>query len=463
MKKLNLLIMSLAFSSALFSQNNTFPTNGNVGIRTTNPQYPLDVNGNLRVTDTVFTSGIVVTQQIHSDSAVVGTVNSVTTTTSGTATIGGMLGLGTLFPNARLDVNGNANVNGIATIVKIQTSRITPLNGDSEIHFGDSSVIIGSSGVTGNFIGWNSVGTFHGLAIGNNSTASGFDALAIGHFTSSMGTNSIAIGMRTSAGNTNSITIGAGGNNFPLNNNIANSLAIGFNSTVPTLFIGPSNGIGLTANVEIGRGIGKVYIGDAQSPDLNGGEGYLGFNAARNFNSTWTTKNNGADNGASVIYSNYHGTMYFACIPGTGSNDQTITDNTVFNNVKMTIDPSGNVGIGHKPCTNAEYKLIVDGKIGAREIKVTLVNWPDYVFEKDHKLLPLDQYEVYLMENKHLYDFPSANELMNEGGLELGKMQVKQTEKLEELYLYVIELNKKNELLAKEVELLRSEMEKMKK
>lgn len=111
---------------------------------------------------------------------------------------------------------------------------------------------------------------------------------------------------------------------------------------------------------------------------------------------------------------------------------------------------SGNVGIG---TTNpGPYKLAVEGKIGAREIKVTLANpWADYVFNKNYQLKSLYDLEKFIQLNKHLPGIPSALQVKETGGVELGSMNVKLLEKVEELTLYVIQLKKENDEIKKQL------------
>ena len=57
----------------------------------------------------------------------------------------------------------------------------------------------------------------------------------------------------TAGSATSTIVLGRGvANTNRLVNNIASSLMVGFNSTIPTLFVGPSSGVGTTGNVGIG-------------------------------------------------------------------------------------------------------------------------------------------------------------------------------------------------------------------
>ncbi|MDI9309898.1 MAG: hypothetical protein QM535_06755 [Limnohabitans sp.] len=123
--------------------------------------------------------------------------------------------------------------------------------------------------------------------------------------------------------------------------------------------------------------------------------------------------------------------------------------------VQMRIDNIGNIGIGMGsspiPATD---KLAVNGLIHTKEVKVDLVGWPDYVFEKEYKLPTLEEVEKNIKEKGHLINVPSACEIES-NGLLLGDISKKQQEKIEELTLYIIEQNKINEKQAKEIEELK--------
>lgn len=104
----------------------------------------------------------------------------------------------------------------------------------------------------------------------------------------------------------------------------------------------------------------------------------------------------------------------------------------------------GSVGIG----TNAPgtYKLAVEGVIGARKVKVTQNSWADFVFQPDYQLPSLAEVEHYVKTHRHLPDIPSEEEVMKEG-LDLGEMNRKLLQKVEELTLYLIDMKKENENL----------------
>lgn len=96
------------------------------------------------------------------------------------------------------------------------------------------------------------------------------------------------------------------------------------------------------------------------------------------------------------------------------------------------------------------YKVAVDGKIIAEELRIqNSLAWPDYVFEQEYSLLPLDKLEVHLKQYKHLPEVPSAKQVKEEG-IQIGEMQNILLKKIEELTLYVIELNKEIDNLKKE-------------
>jgi hypothetical protein len=114
------------------------------------------------------------------------------------------------------------------------------------------------------------------------------------------------------------------------------------------------------------------------------------------------------------------------------------TSNGAQPNVRMIIDPVGNVGIG---TFNPEDKLTVNGRIKANEIRVNGQQAPDYVFEPDYQKLSLSELEAYIKKYKHLPEVPSASEA-EKNGIELGEMNKLLLKKIEELTLHLIEQGK---------------------
>ncbi|CAM4113238.1 hypothetical protein SAMN06265348_103292 [Pedobacter westerhofensis] len=117
---------------------------------------------------------------------------------------------------------------------------------------------------------------------------------------------------------------------------------------------------------------------------------------------------------------------------------------------RMVVNTSGNVGIG---TITPGYKLDVIGSVRAREIRVDM-SGADFVFENDYKPIPLKDLETFIKERKHLPDIDSAKEMMEKGS-NIGELNTKLLQKIEEMTLYIIDQNKKVNLL--EAKLLRLE------
>lgn len=126
-------------------------------------------------------------------------------------------------------------------------------------------------------------------------------------------------------------------------------------------------------------------------------------------------------------------------------------------NNKLVIDGSGNVGIG---TDIPDSKLTVKGNIHSREVKVTVDAGADFVFEDDYNLRTLEETEQFITENNHLPEIASADEMV-ENGLEVGEMNIKLLQKVEELTLYMIEMNKEMKSQKEEINLLKSENQKL--
>ncbi|MDN5199904.1 hypothetical protein QQ008_00985 [Fulvivirgaceae bacterium BMA10] len=159
--------------------------------------------------------------------------------------------------------------------------------------------------------------------------------------------------------------------------------------------------------------------------------------------------------GLKIGHENYFNTVYFDHSFATADK----IDFKLRGDTKLTILNNGSVGIG---TTNTSgYKLSVNGKIRAEEVKV-YTGWADFVFEDDYDLKSLEEVEKYIKENKHLPDIPSAKEV-EENGVNVGEMESKLLQKIEELTLYVIELDKENQRQNEELMKLKSENESLRK
>ena len=101
----------------------------------------------------------------------------------------------------------------------------------------------------------------------------------------------------------------------------------------------------------------------------------------------------------------------------------------------------GNIGIGIE---DPKERLEVNGTIRSKEVKIEATGWSDFVFDKNYDLPKLSDVEKHINEKQHLPGIPSEKEVL-ENGISVGEMQTKLLQKIEELTLYVIGLDKKIE------------------
>lgn len=131
---------------------------------------------------------------------------------------------------------------------------------------------------------------------------------------------------------------------------------------------------------------------------------------------------------------------------------------TAANANAFTLQPNGNIGIG--TAAPGDYQLAVEGTIGARKLKVVATSpWADYVFDPAYSLRPLQEVEQFIHTYKHLPEVPTADKVKQEG-VDVGETQTVLLKKIEELTLYLININKKMEALSKENEIMRQQIEK---
>ncbi len=247
----------------------------------------------------------------------------------------------------------------------------------------------------------------------------------------------------TGAGNT-----AIGSNALLLNTTGYYNTAIGFaslftNSTgAQNINIGSYSGFSSNGNNNIGIGIASLQTNATGSQNIGIGTGAGYSNAGSN--SIFL----GFQAGYNEMESNK---LYIA-------NSNTTTP-LIYGDFAAKYLAVGEISVSERnAATTGGYRLLVKGGMITEKIKVAVASstdWADYVFEPSYKLMSLDKVESFVKENKHLPNVPSAEE-MAKNGLDVTLTSAKLMEKIEELTLYMIELNK-------EVKALKAENEKLKK
>ena len=118
----------------------------------------------------------------------------------------------------------------------------------------------------------------------------------------------------------------------------------------------------------------------------------------------------------------------------------------------LVILKNGNIGIGDS--TPTEGTLVVSGTIiASRSIIASATLTPDYVFDyfytgeskenPKYRFLNLAAIEQFIQQHRHLPNIPSAEMVKAQGGIILNRASELQLEKIEELYLFAIEQEKR--------------------
>ncbi len=282
-------------------------------------------------------------------------------------------------------------------------------------------------------------GTFS-ATIGAYCESRGLYSFAAGYLARSLANNAISMGKYVRAQATNSIVIGSGSNadeSRTLINSISNSLMIGFNSNLPTLFVSKSASSNATGRVGIGnvtspqaklhvKSDDKEDAGIIVEPTTSSQMAYIQLFSENNRISV--AKNSGL----SII----------------SRNDNINLDaNKVLMNAQVTINAPQGFSEEH------DYALAVPGGIMTTKVLVKDVeDWYDIVFEDDYELLSIDDVKKYIDENGHLPDVPSGQDVFV-NGYDMVEMDGLLLKKIEELTLYTIKLN---DLIKRQQEIIES-------
>jgi hypothetical protein len=131
-------------------------------------------------------------------------------------------------------------------------------------------------------------------------------------------------------------------------------------------------------------------------------------------------------------------------IQSNGGQDFFLWDHQA-NSTRLLVNSQGRVGIGTEPPTGTSaYRLFVEDGVVTRDVRVTqAANWPDFVFDASHHLMPLRELREYLNTERHMPGMPSAKQLEQEGGYDVGDMQARLLKLVEEQALYILQLEER--------------------
>ncbi|MCF8405524.1 MAG: hypothetical protein K9H58_16380 [Bacteroidales bacterium] len=431
-------------------------TMGKIGIGTTNPTQLLEVNGNIKVNDYSFLNHLTVENVIINSSlnmssqaitnisflkgngqlklqSIIGGEADVTINTDG------KVGIGTEAPSHLLEVDGDFSVHDNATFL-------------DKVGIGTSSAPTERLVVNGN-IKTSGIQIDNGLQGDGKLLVSDANGFATWTDQSSINDNdwtTVPTGIYTNE----SVGIGIEPVDylFEVNgtSNFQGEIYQNGQELISSLWQGDTYGISSPgSNVGIGcesSNAAKLLVNDAT--DLNNIVAHFKDSEDRRLIFVPKLSNNGynplsrlgdagifwSDNGASGSGQNASAGLVIAPHLSTIG----------FAGIRINND--GKVGIN---TYNPDSELTVAGIVHAQEVKVSVNAGADFVFNDNYELPSLVDLEEFLHKNKHLPGIAPEKEMLEEG-LELGGMQIKLLQKIEELTLYIIEQEKRIDKLEKE-------------
>lgn len=450
---------------------------GEVGIGMTNPIFKLDVNGVFRSAGDAQINSINIGRgagNVASNTAVGLGSFAVNTTGSSNTAIGaytlaanttgaGNIAIGHTALTANTTGVANTGIGYQALMANTTGAYNTSLGSGTLVNStADYNTAMGHNALRSNLTGSSNVSVganaLYGNGTGVNNTGIGSQALV----SNVSGSYNVAIGFKAGYSNlaSNNVFLGS---EAGYNETGSNKLYIDNSNTSSPLIYGDFSANTLSLN-------GDVGIGTAPSAQLHT-TGTVRFAGLTNDNAlTRVVVSDGSGNlsyrtASTIGNPNVWALGGNAIGPSSGYFIGTTTSEALVfktnNSEALRITTGGQIAIGGPTIDPHTYLLAVGGNMIAEKIKLKAVgDWPDYVFEKKYQLLSLADVEKYIQQHRHLPDVPSAKDVAD-NGIDVGDSQALLLRKIEELTLYMIELDKKvnslsaeNEALKKQVNLL---------
>jgi len=323
---------------------------------------------------------------------------------------------------------------------------------------------------------------FVGGESGKNATgANAYNNTAVGTYslTNTTGSYNVAIGSKAgqslTTGKQNTFIGGTAGRDAICEGN--NNTGIGYYS-LNSLTTGAANlAIGVSAGTRTTIGYNNVFMGTnaGRYNDTGNNNIYLGANAGQGIHSvlpdTVDFNITGSENiaigrGAGSFVETGSRNVFIGYKAGKNESLKDVSNQLYIQNSADITTPliygdfaKKQVGIGTSDVPD-KYAFAVRGHIVAEEVTINLYDadnggWPDYVFSEDYDLMPLTEIEAEIKKLGHLPGVPSAEEV-EENGHALGQMDAILLEKIEELTLHLIDINKEMEKLRERNEETRS-------
>jgi carbonic anhydrase/acetyltransferase-like protein (isoleucine patch superfamily) len=315
---------------------------------------------------------------------------------------------------------GYNNINGQANMF------LGPQTGSNN-QSGNYNVFLGNAAANANTTGSDNTAIGAGSAAQNTTGQRNVFIGEYAGFNSQSGNDNVFIGFGTKAGTVNPT-------------NLNNAVAIGANAIVSQ-----SNSVVLGANANVGVGT------SAPKNKLEITQGTANQSGLRLTNLTSASPAS-LTNQSKFLTVNEQGDVILASLNGSGrlgvSESLWERKGSFLQSLQGEAIIIGSK-VGHTP---VGYKLFVEDGILTEKVKVAVKNtaeWSDKVFAPSYSLWPLADVEQYISKHQHLPGVPSAQEMVQQGN-DLHKTDAKLLEKIEELTLYSIQLEKQLEATKRE-------------